>query len=529
MRKGTGLARRSRTLPKLARRLSPPGFTPLAPKATHERVRNSYERLSETATSSLAQEGPALHSHVCATLVFEGSGLRSADGGVDIERIRSHAAAQLHRVPRYRQRLAWVPFENSAVWVDDEHFNLDYHVRHMSLPRPGDELQLKHLAARIMSQQLDREKPLWEQWIVEGLEGDRFAIVSKAHASLIDGPGGADLLSVLLGPEPTDEIAEPRTFEPRMSPSQLHLLRDEVLRRIQSPLELGREFGDVITHPREFATSVEARTRAWIDSFTRSRAAVPEGPLNGEIGPHRRFDWVGLELADVRAVKRRLGCTVNDLVLATVAGAARRFLERRGTSLATFELLTTTPISVYSSPGTLPERIATWPIRLPVAEHDPLDRLELVRTATRDLAQATSPVSAADLAASTRWTSSTLLSQAVLDLDRSHPCNLVVWNVPGPQLPLYLLRSRLLACYPQAPLPANQGLSIALFSYAGRLAWGLNADRERIPDLPLLADELVAAFAELRLASGLEWSRRSLRRRSRSRRRPPPGGPRAEL
>ncbi len=488
-----------------------------------------YDRLSEAATFSLAQDSAATHTHVGAVLVFDASTLRTLEGGIDIERIRAHAASQLHRAPRYRQRLARVPFENSPVWVDDDHFSLDYHVRHTSLPRPGDESQLKRLAARIMSQELDREKPLWELWIVEGVDGDRFAIVSKTHACVVDGPHGVDLLTLLLAAEPTEESDKPREFEPRLAPSQLHLLRDEILRRVRSPLELARDVGGVLTRPQEFASSVEARARTWVDTFVRFGREPTETLLNGQIGPHRQSDWVGMELADVRAVKRRLGCTVHELVLATATGAMRRFLERRGVGLRSFELTASTPISVYSNPGTTPERIAIHAVRLPVGEPEPLDQLELVRRATRGLTPAGGAVPAADLAGVTRWTGSSLLSRGALALYGADACNLVVTNVPGPQVPLYFLPSRLLACHPQAPLAPNHALSIALWSYAGRLTWGLVADRERLPDLPLLTDEIVASFSELRVAAGLEWSRRALGRRSRARRRLDSSGARAEL
>ena len=488
-----------------------------------------YDRLSEAAISSLAQDGAATHTHVGAVLMFEADTLCTPEGGIDIERIRAHAASQLHRAPRYRQRLARVPLENSPLWVDDDHFSLDYHVRHTSLPRPGDESQLKRLVARIMSQQLDRERPLWELWIVEGVDGDRFAIVFKAHACMIDGPRGVDLLALLLASEPTDEIGKAREFEPRLAPSQLHLLRDEILRRVRSPLELARDVGGALTSPREFASSVETRARTWVDTLTRLGREPTETLLNGKVGPHRQIDWVGMELADVRAVKRRLGCTVHELVLATATGAMRRFLERRGVGLRSFELMASTPVSVHSSSGTTPERIAIHTVRLPVGEAEALDQLELLRRATRGLTPASGAIPADDLAGGTRWTASTLLSRGVLALDRADACNLVVTNAPGPQVPLYFLSSRLLACHPQAPLAPNHALSIALFSYAGRLTWGLNADRERMPDLPLLVDEIVASFSELRVAAGLEWSRRALGRRSRARRRLDSRGARAEL
>ncbi len=488
-----------------------------------------YDRLSEVASSALARDGAAIHTHVGAVLVFEAGTLRTPEGGIDIERIRAHVASQLHRVPRYRQRLAHVPLENSPVWVDDDHFSVDYHVRHTSLPRPGDESQLKRLAARIMSQQLDRDRPLWELWIVEGVDGDRFAIVSKAHPCMIDGPPGVDLLSLLLVSEPTDEIGKPAEFEPRLAPSQLHLLREELLRRVRSPFELAREVGGALTRPQEFASNVEARARTWVDTLTRLGREPTETLLNGQIGPHRQIDWVAMELADVRAVKRRLDCTVHELVLATATGAMRRFLERRGVGLRSFELMASTPISVRSNRGTAPERIVIHTVRLPVGEAEPHDQLELVRRATRDLALASGAIPAGDLAGDTHWGASTLLSRGVLAMDRPDACNLFVTNAPGPQVPLYLLPSRLLACHPQAPLAPNHALSIALWSYAGRLTWGLNADRERLPDLPLLTDEIVAAFSELRVAAGLEWSRRALGRRSRARRRLDSSRARAEL
>src|SRR5215475_11829379 len=205
-------------------------------------ARYAYDRLSALDNSFLLLEKPNAYMHVAATQVFKTGPLRAEGGGVDAARIRKLVAALLHRIPRYRQKLAWIPFESHPVWVDDENFNLDYHLRHTSLPRPGTDEQLKRLSARIMQQHLDRDRPLWETWVVEGLEGDRFALITKVHHCMIDGVSGVDLLQILLSPDPQAQPEAPPTWIPRPVPSGLQLLRDEMARRLRLPFDAARDF-----------------------------------------------------------------------------------------------------------------------------------------------------------------------------------------------------------------------------------------------------------------------------------------------
>jgi WS/DGAT/MGAT family acyltransferase len=465
----------------------------------------AFERLSVVDNSFLAIEGPNAHMHVGATTVFDAGPLLNADGGVDIDRIRDYVAARLHLIPRYRQCLAPVPLGTRLVWVDDPHFNIHYHVRHTSLPRPGDTQQLKRLAARIVSQQLDRAKPLWEIWVVEGLEDGRFALVAKTHHCMIDGLSGVDLLAVLLSPTPQPTIPPAPGWIPRPAPSRFALFRDEWYRRLSEPLALASEVPCSLGTVRDVVLGLLESVTAAGETLGAAMHQASETPFNRPIGPHRRFDWLAVDLEALRHVKKRLGGTVNDVVLATVAGALRRFLERRRVNVDVLEIRANVPVSLRADAerGTLGNRIALWMTELPVAERDPVRRLATVRATTTRLKESKQAMGAEVLAAVSEWTSSTLLALAVQLSTRSRPFNLVVTNVPGPQMPLYLLGAHLRECYPMVNLLANQGLGVALFSYAGLLCWGFMADWDLVPDLHDFVLDVAASFQELREA-GLE-------------------------
>lgn len=462
-----------------------------------------YERFEGLDHSFLVLEGPSTHMHVAAALLFDASPLTGHGGGLDIDRIRAHVASRLHLLPRYRQRVAWIPLENHPVWVDDDHFNLDYHVRHTSLPRPGDDPQLKRLCARIMSQQLDRAKPLWELWVVEGLEDGRFALLAKTHHCMVDGLAGVDLLGLLLSPTREPSIEESPPFVPRPAPSGVELLRGEILRRVPSPFGLARAVSAALRAPERIGAELAGRALAIAETLSSGLRGSSPTPLNRPVGPHRRFDWLTLSLDDVREVKQRLGGTVNDVVLATVSGAVRSFLDRRRVDPGEISFRALTPVSVRSREDRRPSgnRISMWLVDLPVAEPDPAVRLEKIRETTSKLKESNQALGAKALVQATEWTGSTLLSLGVQLIERTRPFNLVVTNVPGPQVPLYLLGAELQSCFPVVPLWANQGLGVAIFSYRGALCWGFNADWDLLPDLAVFADGIAASFAELRSAS----------------------------
>jgi diacylglycerol O-acyltransferase len=438
-------------------------------------ARYAYDRLSALDNSFLLFEDGCSHMHVASTAIFESGPLATRDGGLDIERIRDFVAARLHRIPRYRQKLAWIPIENQPVWVDDERFNLAYHVRHTSLPRPGDERQLKRLSARIASQQLDRGKPLWEVWFVEGLEDGRFAMISKVHHCMVDGVSGVDLLEVLLDPSPDAPCEEAPLFIPRGVPRPLELLRDEVLDRVTAPLQVAAR---LVRDPAGVASDVVESVKAIGETLLAGLELPSETPLNQPIGPYRRFDWLTMDLDRVKGVKNNFGGSLNDVVLATVAGGVRRFLMRRRVDPRPIKFRVMVPVSVRarSERGTLGNKVAAWMAELPIGEPDAARRYALVRETTARLKHSKQALGAEILTRVTDWTPSTLLALGARLAHRGLPFNLVVTNVPGPQVPLYLLGARMVEIYPLVPLFARLGLGVALFSYAGRLHWGFNAD-----------------------------------------------------
>jgi len=461
-----------------------------------------YQRLSAQDRSFLDLEGPSTHMHVAGAFLFEKGGLATPSGGVDVDKIRDYVASRLHRIPRYRQRIAWIPFENHPVWVDDDRFNVHYHVRHTALPAPGDERQLKRFCGRVLSQQLDRGKPLWEIWVVEGLEHDRFALVTKTHHCMVDGVSSVDLLAVLLSPTPEKEYDPAPRWYPSPTPGAGELLRDAVLRRLGMPVALA---GAALGALRQPASSLE-HARDLLGGLGQSLAAglVPaaESPFNRPIGPHRRFDWIGFDIAEVKRTKQRLGGTVNDVVLATVAGAVSRFFEQRGVPRARqreLDFRAFCPVSIRAAHerGTLGNRVSSLIASLPIAEPDPRKRLARVRDITRDLKESKHALGAEVLSSVSEWTAPTLAAIAARLAFRNRLSNLVVTNVPGPQIPLYLLGARMLESYPMVPLFEGQGLGVALFSYAGGLYWGFNADWDQMPDLHDFVIAIDDSFREL--------------------------------
>jgi len=467
-------------------------------------ARYTYERLSALDHSFLLLEKPNAQMHVSSTMTFDAGPLRLPHGGINAQAIRDMTLASLERIPRYRQKLRYIPIENRPVWVDDAQFNIDYHVRHTSLPKPGSEEQLKRLSARVMAQHLDRRRPLWEIWIVEGLEGDRFAIISKVHHCMIDGVSGVDLLKILMSAEPTTEIPEARRFIPRPRPSRFELLRDEAWRRAtlgaHSLLDLSRLSREF----RDDRGELMVRLRAALETLGASFNRATPTPLNQAIGPHRRFDWLTLPLAEFKALRKVLGGTLNDLVLTVVTGALRRFLARRQVILETLEFRIMAPVSVRAEDehGALGNRVSAWFIDLPVAEPDPRVQLERIRRATAELKEKKQAVGAQALTNAAEWTPSTLLALGARNLTRVLPFNMIVTNVPGPQIPIYTLGSRLLEVFPQVPLMDNLGLGIALMSYNGKLCWGFNADYDLVPDLADFVRATREAFAELQESAG---------------------------
>ncbi|MBI5503902.1 MAG: wax ester/triacylglycerol synthase family O-acyltransferase [Deltaproteobacteria bacterium] len=467
----------------------------------------AYDRLTAADNAFLELEAGKAHMHIAATAILEIGTLGNAAGGVDIERIREYVASRLHLIPRYRQRLVYVPLENHPVWVDDDHFNIAYHVRHASLPRPGTVDQLKRLAARIQSQRLDRAKPLWEFWVIEGLDdGSRFAIIQKAHHCMIDGISGVDLLTVLMSPLASTLFDHGPAFVPRPAPSGAALVAEELWRRVRDPLSVVGQLPARLTDPRSALRDLRENVEGLAEALTSTILPASATPWNQPIGPHRRFDWLALDLEDIKDVKNALGGTVNDVVLATVAGAVRRFLQRRGLSADGLRIRANVPVSVrtHEERGSLGNRIALWMTDLPVDERDPVTRLDRIRATTTRLKDSKQALGAQVLASVSDMTTWRLMALAVRMSTRSRPFNIVVTNVPGPQIELYLLDARLCEIYPMVNLLENQGLGVALFSYAGKLFWGVLADWDLVPDLDAFVAAIGDSFRELQAAARAE-------------------------
>src|SRR5918994_1438798 len=339
----------------------------------------SSDRLTGLDASFLHLEDGSAHMHVAGVMIFEGSPPPYDDMLEAIER-------RLGLVPRYRQRLAVVPLgQGRPKWVDDPHLNLRYHVRSTALPAPGSEQQLRDLAGRVFAQQLDRDKPLWEIWLVDGLEGDRFAMLSKTHHALVDGISGVDIMSVLFdtSPEPAAPADTGGRWLPRPLPSRSQLLAEALLERTTIPAEIARSVRAIFRGPRRILSgardaAVGVGAMAWA-----GLNPAPASPYNRPIGPHRRYTWVRANLVDIKAIKDSLGGTVNDVVLATVAGALGRHLHRRGETLSGRELKAMVPVSVRAEEdrGALGNQVAAMMAPLPVWCEEPVRRLELVHEA----------------------------------------------------------------------------------------------------------------------------------------------------
>lgn len=459
------------------------------------------DRLSALDASFLHQERGGAHMHVGLLTVFEGP-------APAYEEYLAQVGSRLDQVPRYRQRLATPRLRlGGPVWIDDPAFSLEYHVRHTALPAPGSTEQLRILIARIFSQGLDRTKPLWENWLVKGLDPNRWAIISKAHHALVDGVGGADLLSVLFDFSPIPPEADGSgaadggggSWRPAAKPSEAELALGRARSLAGAPLRLGARTLEAARNPGQAADEALEVAEGMGELAWAVLNPAPETPLNVEIGPHRRLAWTGAALADFKEVKDALGGTVNDAVLAVVAGALARWLKRRGVQTAGLELRALVPVSLRTEDqqGALGNRLAAMRARLPVYVDDPVERLHTVIEQMGDLKESKQALGAEAIVGAGEFAPPTLLAQASRINFSTRLFNLIVTNVPGPQVPLYLLGRELQQLVPVAFLPENHALAIAIMSYNGRVEFGLLGDYDALPDLERLGQELEDSLAEL--------------------------------
>jgi diacylglycerol O-acyltransferase len=452
------------------------------------------DRLSAIDAGFLAQEKPNTHMHIGGLVLLDGP-------PPPIEDFLAHVRSRLHLVPRYRQKLVFPPLEAGLpLWIDDPTFNLDYHVRHTALPAPGDEASLLRLAARIFSQRLDRSKPLWELWLVEGLEGGGFALISKSHHALVDGVSGVDLGTILfdLTPEGTP-APQGEPWVPKPEPSRADLVARGIPGAARRALEIAAaalqeaaDPADVLARAREVAEGVGEVARAALNPPSPT-------PINVTPGPHRRLAVVRAELEEFKTVKQAFGGTVNDVVLTVVAGGLAHFMRARGIDTDGLAMRACVPVSVRTDDRrkALGNEITIMMAPLPVDVADPLERLAAVCEVMDGLKESKQALGAKAIAELQDFAPPTIFAQASRLQFSSRMYNLLVTNVPGPQFPLYVLGRRMRSIFPIPFLAGSRALAVAIMSYDGQMDFGLLGDYDALPDLDVVAEGIEGSLAEL--------------------------------
>ena len=476
------------------------------------------DRLSAIDAGFLAQEKPNTHMHIGGLALFEGQ-------PPDLGEFLAHIESRLHLVPRYRQKLATPPLETGRpLWIDDPTFNLAYHVRHTALPPPGDEGALLNMCARVFAQRLDRSKPLWELWLVEGLQSERrgdvasgrgsgFALVSKTHHAVVDGVSGVDLSTVLFdltpeAPSGMSGLAEPWVAQPE--PTSAELAARGVQGAVRTVAGVAGGALGAVSRP---TASAGGLVTASLDALERAREVAtgigevawtalnhpPDTPFNVPPGPHRRVRVVRAGLDEFKLVKDTFGTTVNDVVLAVVTGALAFFLQSRGRRTEGIELKAAIPVSVRTEAqkGALGNQLTQLMAPLPVFLDDPLARLRYVKDAMDGLKESRRLLAASAIASLQGFAPPTLHAQASRMNFSGRLFNLLVTNVPGPQFPLYVLGRKLSEIFPIPFLAGERALAIAIMSYDGKVGFGLLGDYDALPDLDVVAEGIEASLAQL--------------------------------
>jgi diacylglycerol O-acyltransferase / wax synthase len=457
------------------------------------------EPLSAADAAFLDMETPSLHMHVGGLLVFD----PPATGEFDFGRLVRLVRSRLHRVPRYRQRLAHPPLKlGTPVWVDDPEFDLSYHLRHAALPRPGTMDQLTEFAARILSRPLDRARPLWELYVIEGLEDGGVALLGKSHHAMVDGLAGMDIASVMLdlAPGDSEHLPPPRPWTPAPLPTDLQLARDAARDAIASPAVAVETARRSLRAPMDMGRRAVAVGHGVV-SAARSTLAhrAPRSMLNQAPGAYRRFAIQRLPLADAKRIKDTFHTTVNDVVLAVVADATGRYLRARGARTDRVWLRAMVPVSARTSDvdDAVGHEVVSVFVDLPMFEMDPVERLRVCQDAMREIKASHQAVGAGFLVGLTQFAPPTMHAMASRLAARGRLYNFLVANVPGPQVPVYCLGAPLRGAYPFTPLAATQAYSVGLTSIDGWLSFGITACYDALADVERVPAYLAESLAEL--------------------------------
>ena len=464
------------------------------------------DRLSSMDVSFLYLETPTTAMHVGGVAIFappQSADDDGADAGFDYDALCELVATRISLVPRYRQKVRWVPGHlANPVWVDDEDFDITYHVRRSALPRPGTLDQLRELVGRVQSRQLDRSRPLWEIYLVEGLEDGRFAIITKTHHAMVDGVSAIDIGTLILDVSRTPREIPDDGWIPRREPSTVGLVVGAVKDTLRRPTQVVDTVRASVTDARAIAQRTLGAAGGIAAAARVSLRPAPDSPLNARIGEQRRFGMACTDLDDYKRVRKAHGGTVNDVVLATVAGALRVWMLTRGESVTpATSVRAMVPVSVRSEQQSmaLGNRVSALFVDLPVGETSPVVRLHQISYAMKAHKESGQSVAADAIVTLSGFAPPTIHSAAARlasGLSR-RLFNVVVTNVPGPQFPLYAAGAQMVECYPVVPLSKGQSVSVGLTSYDGGVYYGLNADRDAMPDVDVLAQCIEEALVEL--------------------------------
>ena len=454
------------------------------------------ERLSSLDAGFLQVENDTQQMHVGSLLVFEGPAAGYGD-------FCNHLASCLDTVPRYRQRVQRMPLDLARpIWVDDPHFSLAYHLRHTALPAPGGDAQLRTLVGRVMSQRLDVDRPLWEMWLVEGLPNGQWAVVTKTHHAMIDGLAGNELMELVLDRDPARRRTQPGPWQPQPAPTTMGLVAAGAVWAAELPVEIGRAATSAMRTLRSPSDALRTgAVRAYGLAQVGRKAASPTSVLNGPLGPHRRWGWARADLAEVKAVKDAAKCTVNDVVLAAIAGGFRRYLIERGEPVNDLVVRSLVPVSIRTEHhrGRLGNQVTAVFAELPVDIADPTERLTAVSRQMDHLKTSGMAVGVESMVSAADFVPATLMTLGARAYARigQRVVNTVTTNIPGPQYPLYLLGHRMLEMFPYIPVAEGVRISIGIMSYDGNLAIGATGDYDAVPDLDVLCSAIEAALGEL--------------------------------